>query len=345
MKIPLIGKSFDEITDIVLELKGQANYALEIAKWLYKKEALTFDEIDSIPLSFRKSLESNNCIGIYQPIHVNQSNDKTLKYLFKNQAEQQFESVFMPSLKRNTLCISTQSGCRMGCDFCLTGKIGFKGNLSTTDILNQYFSIPKHKEINRIVIMGMGEPFDNFDEVKKTVEILTAEWGVAFGASNITVSTVGLHEPLKEFLKNPFCNLAISLNSPFSDERKKLMPIERSNSITETVRLIKENPLEKPLRISFEYVALSGVNTDEMHAKAIAELLRGIKYHLNIIPWNNHNDSLYHSPKEIELNTFINCLNDLGVLTSIRQSRGQDIGAACGQMAGAIEKLKVKNKR
>ena len=255
-------------------------------------------------------------------------------FLFQNYQGQQFESVFMPSTKRNTLCISTQSGCRMGCDFCLTGKIDFKGNLLAQDILNQYFSIPDQEKINRIVIMGMGEPFDNFTEVKKAVEILTAEWGVAFGAANITLSTVGLHEPLRQFLENPFCNLAISLNNPFSEERKSLMPIESTNPIAKVVNLIKAKPLKKPLRVSFEYVALSGINTDEKYAKAIAELLDGIKYHLNIICWNSHNGSKFKSPSELELNVFISCLNKHGVLTSVRQSRGQDIGAACGQMAG-----------
>ncbi len=330
----ILGKTLKEIAEIVLKLNGQEEHANEISKWIYQKDTLAFEEIITIPRSLRKALDARFCIGKYNSIQINESNDKTLKYLFENNEGFRFESVYMPSTKRNTLCISTQSGCRMGCSFCLTSKIGFKGNLSTKDILNQYLSIPERKKINRIVIMGMGEPFDNYIEVKKAVEILTAEWGAAFGASNITLSTVGLHIPLKEFLKKPFCNLAISLNNPLSDERETLMPIENTNPIAEAVNLIKENPLKKPLRVSFEYVALSRVNTDEKHAKAIAILLDGIKYHLNIIRWNSHNGSTFKSPDELELNTFISCLNSHGVQTSIRQSRGQDIGAACGQMAG-----------
>jgi len=222
----------------------------------------------------------------------------------------------------------------MGCDFCLTGKIGFKGNLSALDIVNQLLSILESKKVNKLVIMGMGEPFDNFIEVQKAVEILTSQWGLAFGASNITISTVGLLDPLKNFLNKPFCNLAISLNNPFSDERKEIMPIESSNPIFDVVDLIRNNPLKKPLRISFEYVALSGINLSERHALALADLLVGIKCHLNIIRWNSHNGSPYNSPTDLELNAFISCLNKNGVLTAIRQSRGQDIGAACGQMAG-----------
>lgn len=331
---PIIGKTLNEIIQATLYANGKVEYAQQIAKCIYRNGAISFDGMNSIPKSIRKTLSSNHQIGHFYPIKTIESKDHTRRYLFLNNCEQQFESVYMPSPKRNTLCISTQSGCRMGCSFCLTGKIDFKGSLSAHDILNQYLSVPERSKINRIVLMGMGEPFDNYIEVKKAVEILTAEWGVAFGASNITLSTVGLLEPLKLFLDNPFCNLAISLNNPIGQERKDVMPIEKSNPIYEAVNLLKKHPIKKPLRLSFEYVALGGINIFERHAIAIAELLKGLKYHLNIIPWNSHEGSQFNSPTEIELNAFINCLNANGVLTAVRKSRGQDIGAACGQMAG-----------
>ena len=340
MKISLLGKTLKQIKEIVHERYGHQDNAIEISKWIYRKDISSFDEIISIPMALRKSIGLNFQIEKTAPVLVSESNDKTRKYLFENQQGQKFEAVYMPGTKRNTLCMSTQSGCRMGCSFCLTGKMCFKGNLSAQDILNQYLSIPEQKKINRIVIMGMGEPFDNFIEVKKAIEILTAQWGVSFGASNVTLSTVGLLEPLREFLEKPFCNLAISLNNPFSDERINLMPIESTNPIAKAVNLIKAKPLKKPLRVSFEYVALGEINLDERHAKAIADLLNGIQYHINIIPWNSHKGSSFKSPTDLELNTFISCLNRYGVLTSIRQSRGQDIGAACGQMAGTSEKIK-----
>lgn len=338
MTPPLLGKTLPEIEDIVQTLNGRADQAIAISKWLYKKNGLNFDLIESIPKTLRKSLDLSYSIGKYSPSLVTESKDKTRKYLFSSNTGQQFESVFMPNTKRNTLCISSQSGCRMGCKFCLTGKIGFNGNLSALDIVNQFYSIPEFKEINRLVIMGMGEPFDNFTEVKKAVEIFTSQWGMAFGASNITISTVGLLEPLKQFLEKPFCNLAISLNNPINAERKELMPIENTNPISKAIDLIKQNPLKKPLRLSFEYVALGGVNLTQQHASAIADLLKGINYHLNIICWNSHKDSPYHTPDELELNSFISCLEKNGVLSSFRQSRGQDIGAACGQMAGNLIK-------
>ncbi len=338
MKTPLLGKTLPEIEEIVQSLNGRADQAIAISKWLYKKNEFSFDLIKSIPNALRKSLDLSYSIGKYPPSLVTVSKDKTRKYLFCNDKGQQFESVFMPSAKRNTLCISSQSGCRMGCKFCLTGKIGFKGNLSALDIVNQFYSLPDYKEVNRLVIMGMGEPFDNFTEVKKAVEIFTSQWGMAFGASNITISTVGLLDPLKQFLEKPFCNLAISLNNPISVERKELMPIENTNPISKIIDLIKQSPLKKPLRLSFEYVALGGVNLSEQHASAIADLLKGINYHLNIICWNSHNGSSYNAPNELELNSFISCLDKNGVLSSVRQSRGQEIGAACGQMAGNLIK-------
>ncbi|NVO10910.1 MAG: 23S rRNA (adenine(2503)-C(2))-methyltransferase RlmN [Bacteroidales bacterium] len=336
MKPPLLGKTLPEITEIVQTLSGRADQAIAISKWLYKKNEFNFDLIESISNTLRKSLDSSYSIGKYPPSKVTESKDKTRKYLFSNDTEQQFESVFMPSAKRNTLCISSQSGCRMGCKFCLTGKIGFKGNLSVLDIVNQFYSIPDYKDVNRLVIMGMGEPFDNFFEVKKAVEIFTSQWGLAFGASNITISTVGLLDPLKQFLENPFCNLAISLNNPISAERKELMPIENTNPISEVINLIKQSPLKKPLRLSFEYVALGGVNLYQQHAVGIIDQLKGVNCHLNIICWNSHNGSPYYTPSELELNSFISCLDKNGILASVRQSRGQDIGAACGQMAGNL---------
>lgn len=345
MKTSLLGMHLDELNNLVNNLNGNTIHVQTIATSIYKKNIANLDEIENIPTSLIKSLGNKYNIGKYSPKEIIRSNDGSKKYLFVNEQGQQFESVFMPNRKRSTLCISTQSGCRMGCKFCLTGKIGFNGSLSALDILNQLYSIDEYKKVNKIVIMGMGEPFDNYVEVKKAVTILTSNWGGSFGASNITLSTVGLIEPLKDFLKYPFCNLAISLSNPIDIERAKIMPIEKSNPIAEAIDIIKKNPLKKPLRISFEYVALKGINLSEKHAKTLADLLNGIRCHINIISWNVHDGSQFESPDDLELNNFINCLNKLGVLASVRKSRGQDIGAACGQMAGKGNKqIRIQEK-
>jgi 23S rRNA (adenine2503-C2)-methyltransferase len=315
------------------------SYAIKLMKWIYRKRVFDYGQINDIPKGLLYEVAKILNIGLFYPSEVLFGSDGSTKFLYQNDSDMLFESVLMSAEKRNTLCVSSQSGCRMGCKFCMTGSVGFKGNLTSRDILNQLLAIPNSKEVNRIVIMGMGEPFDNSDEVLKAIRILTADWGCAFGKTNITLSSVGILNELESFLNNPLCNLAISLHSPFRDERSDLMPIEKSNPIEEVVNLIRNNPLPKPLRVSFEYVALSGVNLSNNHAVAIAVLLKGIPCHLNIIPWNSHENAKFNTPKDEELQLFIAQLNALGVLTTVRKSLANDIGAACGQMAGRKRSL------
>lgn len=335
-KQSLLGKSYEEIERIVHSVGGSTDHARRVAYWIYSQRVPDLLAMKSIPLSLRRALNNDFEIGTYPWQQRAESEDGTAKYLFENPIGQRFEAVFMPGPKRNTLCISTQSGCRMGCAFCLTGSLGFNGNLQALDIVNQLHGIPEGKKVNRLVIMGMGEPFDNLLEVRKSVRIFTANWGYALGKANITLSSVGVVGKLDEFLDTPFCNLAISLHSPFPDERERLMPIEKSSPIRSIIEAIRSKPLRKPLRVSFEYVALGGVNTTHRHAEAVAELLRGINCHLNIIPWNAHEGSALTPPAAGELTEFIRNLDRYGVLTTIRQSRGKGIKAACGQMAGRM---------
>lgn len=330
----LVGQDLDSLTNILINEGGSASHAQKLSRWLYRKRIPDLRIIDNIPKILLEKVCSRYGVGYYQPIETYSAADGSRKYLFQNDKEQRFESVLMKFQRRTTLCVSSQSGCRMGCKFCMTGSIGFKGSLAARDILNQLLSIPDSKSVNRIVIMGMGEPFDNSDEVFKAIRILTADWGCALGKSNITLSSVGILDELEIFLKNPICNLAISLHSPFPEERKYLMPVEMANPIESVMGLIRKYPLPKPLRVSFEYVALSGVNLSNNHALAISELLKGIPCHLNIIPWNSYENAQFNTPGNDELQTFISQLNALGVLTTIRKSMANEINAACGQMAG-----------
>lgn len=330
---PLIGKHILELNNLL----GDSSLSEKLARWIYRKRISDLNNINDIPKRILHKITSEYELGIYGPKEILIAKDGSFKHLFQNEQGKVFESVLMKTEKRNTLCVSSQSGCRMGCKFCMTGSIGFNGNLSSHDILNQLLSIPNSNDINRIVVMGMGEPLDNYTEVYKAIQILTADWGCAFGKTNITLSSVGIIDELKKFLDAPVCNLAISLHTPFHEERSDLMPIEKSNPIEEVVNLIRNIPLPKPLRVSFEYVALSGVNVSSKHALAIEELLKGIPCHLNIIPWNSHENAKYKTPKDEELQLFIDQLNSLGVLTSVRQSMANEIGAACGQMAGKVK--------
>lgn len=332
--MPIIGKNIAQIAQICLQLGGTHSHALAIARAIYRKRVSAYSEISGVPLALLRQMEALHPIGLQPYAHSALSSDGSSKYLHVNALGQSYESVLMPSAKRTTLCISSQAGCKMGCKFCLTGKMGFNGNLTTADILNQMLCLPESPAPNRLVIMGMGEPLDNYSEIEKSLEIINAEWGLAFGRSNITLSTVGLVDQLPRLLASRTCNVAVSLHSPFREQRMELMPIERTNPIAQVVQIIKENPLPKPLRISFEYVALAGVNTSSAHAAATAQLLAGIKCHLNVIAWNAHHDAQFSAPSSSELHNFIHHLKANGVLVAVRAPRAADIGAACGQMTG-----------
>lgn len=336
----IIGLNVDGIKAFLISRGVDSLYGERISRWIYRKKIESLSEINDIPRSVIDAIVSS--FGdILSDLTINRfpGTDGSVRYLYTNAEGQSYESIFMDNGKRKTLCISTQAGCRMGCRFCMTGSIGFKGNLSVRSIVEQFLAIPERKLVNRLVIMGMGEPFDNYDEVSKALEIFTSDWGFAFGKANITLSTVGVLSGLEKFLKQPGCNLAISLHSPFPDERAQLLPSENKNPIVEVVALLKKYPLFKPLRLSVEYVALSGINLSEGHAKAVAELLRGLKYHINIIPWNEHHAADFKQPSTEELKKFTRWLNQNGVLWTIRQSKGHEVGAACGQMAGNIRNL------
>jgi len=328
----LLGKTKAELVLVIKKFGGTKEHARILANYLYKKKSTNLNSIKEIPLDIRKKLAVKYSTGHYPYQESVASMDGTIKYLFKNTQGLFFETAYMPGDKRNTLCISTQSGCKMGCTFCMTGKLGYYGNLKSKDIINQILSIPERDKVNRIVLMGMGEPLDNFKEVKKALKILNANWGFAFGKAKITLSTIGIHSQLEKFLAEPLCNLALSLNSPFSTERANLMPIEHTDPISNIIELIRKNPLPRPLRVSFEYVALGNTNISKKHAKEIGQMLKGIPCHLNLIPLNSVN-SIYSRPNQKEMNRFVKDLNGFDVLVSIRESRGQDIGAACGQLA------------
>lgn len=334
-KRKIVGRNFEEIEAILVNLGLPLSYGSKLARWIYRKRIQHFEEINDIPKHIVRTIQDG--FGeLYDHINFERypGTDCSVKYLFTNEQGQHYESIYMDNGKRKTLCISTQAGCRMGCKFCMTGNIDYNGNLDAGNIIAQLLTIPETKSVNRLVIMGMGEPFDNWAEVNRALDILTSDWGVAFGKSNITLSTVGIIDGLEKFLLNPKCNLAVSLHSPFHEERAMLMSSEIKNPISDVVKLLLNHPIAKPLRLSFEYVALSGINLSEQHAKAISELLRGLKYHINIITWNEHPAADFNKATGEELENFTHWLNQYGVLCTIRQSKGNEVGAACGQMAG-----------
>jgi 23S rRNA (adenine2503-C2)-methyltransferase len=223
----------------------------------------------------------------------------------------------------------------------MTGKQGFQGNLSANEILNQFRSLPEFRKLTNMVFMGMGEPLDNTDELLKSLEILTSEWGHGWSPTRITVSTVGLKSSISEFLERSRCHLAVSLHSPFDDERRMLMPIQRTNSVRDVLDIIRSFDFNHQRRVSFEYILFKGMNDTPRHIKELARILNGIKCRINIIRFHHIPGSEFISPGKKETIEFKEALNAKGILTTVRASRGEDIQAACGLLS-TLEQNKVK---
>jgi 23S rRNA (adenine2503-C2)-methyltransferase len=338
-KEKLYGKTLNELIAVTKRIGLPGFAARQLADWLYKKEIQSVDEMTNLSKKTRELLSVDYEIGLSAPVNASESKDGTKKYLYKVLNDKYIETAYIPDDERATICVSSQAGCKMGCIFCMTGKQGFQGNLSSNEILNQFRSLPEFSSLTNMVYMGMGEPLDNITEVLKSLEIMTNEWGYAWSPTRITVSTVGLIAGIKEFLEKSRCHLAVSLHSPVDDERKKLMPIQRTNTVGEVLDVIRNFEINSQRRVSFEYILFKGVNDTPRHVKELAKILNGIKCRINIIRFHQIPGSEFHSPDLSATNNFKEALNAKGILTTIRASRGVDIQAACGLLS-TLEKNK-----
>ncbi len=339
-KETLYGKTLNELIALTRKAGLPGFAARQIADWLYAKEISTIDEMTNLSKRAREVLASEFEFGLTPPEKSSESSDGTKKYLYKVLNNKYIETAYIPENDRATICVSSQSGCKMGCIFCMTGKQGFQGSLSSNEILNQFRSLPEFRKLTNMVFMGMGEPLDNIDEVLKSLEILTAEWGYGWSPTRITVSTVGILSSIRDFLDRSRCHLAISLHSPFDEERKKLMPVQKSNSIREILEIIRNFDFNSQRRISFEYILFNGLNDTPAHVKELARILNGIKCRINIIRFHPVPGSDFVSPDEKTTIAFKEALNKKGILTTIRTSRGIDIQAACGLLS-TLEQNKI----
>jgi 23S rRNA (adenine2503-C2)-methyltransferase len=307
--------------------------AISVTNSIYKKRLRDVSEFPKISGKLKHQLAEIFTAGIYEPESSVVSSDGTVKYLFRNGDGLVFETVYMSDGKRNTVCVSSQSGCRMGCPFCATGRLGFIGNLSAGDIVNQIISLPDAGKVNHVVFMGMGEPMDNIENVLKACKILTSEWGLALSPRDITVSTVGILQGIERFLAESCCNLVFSLFSPFADERKKAVPAERIYPASSVIELMKNYPLRKKRRMSVAYVMMKDINDTEKHLQGLKDLLRGSSVRINLIPYHAiaENEAVSSTP-----DTMMHFRHELvisGISASLRRSRGADISAACGLLA------------
>ena len=320
--------------------------ASQMAQWLYVKKVRTIDEMTNISRFGRAALAEKYEVGVSGYSMVQESVDGTRKYLFPvgrpGQKDRKpgfleqsaVEAVMIPDGDRSTLCVSSQSGCRMGCHFCMTGRQGFHGNLSAADIISQFLAVDETDSLTNTVFMGMGEPLDNYDNVSRAIEILTSDWGFGWSPKRITLSTIGVMPVLKKYLDESRCHLAVSLHSPFHEERLSLMPVEKAWPIEEVVDLIRRYDFTGQRRVSFEYTMFAGFNDDKRHADALARLLKGLECRVNLIRFHQIPDFPYTTSPDAVMEAFRDRLNRAGVVTTIRASRGQDIFAACGMLAG-----------
>jgi 23S rRNA (adenine2503-C2)-methyltransferase len=340
-KEKLYGKTLNELIPVTKRLGMPGFAARQIADWLYKKEISSIEEMTNLSKKMREILSVDYEVGLSAPISSAESSDGTKKYLYKVLNDKYIETAYIPDEDRATICVSSQAGCKMGCIFCMTGKQGFQGNLSSNEILNQFRSLPEFQKLTNMVFMGMGEPLDNINELLKCLEILTSDWGYGWSPTRVTVSTVGLKSSISEFLEKSRCHLAVSLHSPFDDERRKLMPIHRTNSVKDVLEIIRNFDFSSQRRVSFEYILFKGMNDTQKHVKELARILNGIKCRINIIRFHQIPGSEFTSPGMKETFDFKEALNARGILTTIRASRGEDIQAACGLLS-TLEQNKDK---
>lgn len=333
MKEILFGKTLEQLKEIVLQHDLPAFTATQISSWLYQKEVTSFEEMTNLSKKARSILSENYTIGLTPHQSVSTSADGTKKYLFPVKESRFVEAAYIPDKERATLCVSSQVGCRMGCLFCMTARQGFQSNLSAGEIVNQVRSLPERDKLTNIVYMGMGEPLDNFQNVMASLEILTSPWGFAMSPRRITVSTIGIIGSMTKFLDQSECHLAVSLHTPFDEERRALMPVQNNHPLEEVLHVIRKFDLGRQRRVSFEYILFAGLNDTPAHVKQLARLLNGIRCRINLIRFHPIPDSPYYSPDEKTIYGFMDALNNKGIRTTLRASRGQDIEAACGLLS------------
>jgi 23S rRNA (adenine2503-C2)-methyltransferase len=316
--------------------------AEQIRRWLFQKGALSFSEMTNLSAVLRQALAESFAVSRLGTLRCSPSSDGTVKFLFGLRDGAGIESVLIPEEKRLTLCVSTQVGCGLGCAFCATALMGLKRNLQAGEIVDQILeagrTLPADKRITHAVLMGMGEPLANYSQVLKALEIMTdASAGLGISARRITLSTVGLVPQMQRLLRDTRVNLAVSLHATTDDLRSQMMPINRKYPLAELIECCRTLPLPNRRRITFEYVLLRGVNDTPEDATRLAKLLSGLRCKINLIPFNPHPGSPFQRPTREEIERFKSALQTRGYQVNVREPRGDDIQAACGQLQGEFQ--------
>lgn len=337
MNIPLRDFSEEELKKEITGLGEQAFRAAQLAGWLYKKAALTFEEMTNLPESFVGKLKARFTANSLSLVSKNISaEDHSVKYLLRTQDGHLLETVLILQGKRRTICLSTQIGCKMGCRFCASGKEGMIRHLSAGEILDQIAWVQKDQQCHpsNLVYMGMGEPLDNYDHVLKSIRSANAAWGYEIGQRRITVSTVGVIPGIRKLARENLnqIKLSFSLHSPDNAVREKLIPSNRKYKLDEIVDALKEVRDRFKREITMEYILIEGMTDRDEDIRGLAKICRDLKAKVNLIPYNRIEDEEFKRPSREKIQAFEQKLEKAGIHVTVRYSAGQDIDAACGQL-------------
>lgn len=330
--------TLDEIEGFIARLEKEKYRARQIMKWIHRSGATSFDEMTDLSKTFREEVGMLARITLPLIEEIRESRDGTKKVLFRLEDDCFIESVLIRERNHWTQCVSTQVGCAMGCRFCLTGKYGLERNLLPSEIVGQVtalrFNIPEGKDIKNIVMMGMGEPLVNYQNVLAAIRIITSDTGPAFSKRKITVSTCGITPMIRRLGEDAAVNLAVSLNAPDDRRRTYLMPVNKVFPLKGLIDACREYPMPRRRMITFEYIMMDGVNDSEKDAKMLASLVRQVHCKFNLIPFNEFQGSEFKRPSDKKVRAFQDILIQEHYTTMTRPSKGDDILAACGQLSG-----------
>ena len=337
--VDIKGLDRETLTELVGQ-KGHKPYrATQLFEWMHARGARDLEAMSNVPKDLRDPEQVT--LGGLQVDDVMRSKDGTRKMLLRTAAGDRLESVIIPmGTGRWTQCVSSQIGCKMGCDFCATAEMSVRKNLTSSEIVDQIYHArslmaEEDMQVNNLVFMGMGEPLDNLDNVIPALRVLLDQKGAAFGQRRITVSTVGLVPKIPLLAESVPINLAVSLNATTDELRSKLMPINRKYNLAQLLQALRDFPMAPRRRIFVEYVMLGGVNDTDEDAKRLPQLLHGVRAKINLIPFNPYPGSRFVSPTEERVAYFLDKLHKAGIQTNIREPKGRDIEAACGMLDGA----------
>lgn len=337
-KVDLKGLTQEQLELFLTDLGKEKYRVKQILHWIYQRGVTDFDQMTDLAKAFREQLKERAIISDWSAEAIEKSSDGTQKYLFRLTDGETVETVKIPMEdQRTTLCISTQVGCAMGCEFCMTGTFGLTRNLRPEEIVNQVCAALKDGPITNIVLMGMGEPLHNLENVVTALKIFYLDDGLGYGTRRVTLSTCGLVPQIKALAEQIKVQLAVSLNATTDEVRKSLMPVNDRYPLADLIAACREYGQITKQRVTFEYILIGGVNDSLTDAKRLVKLLHGVRCKVNLIAYNEHDASEFKAPEKDAVKEFQSYLLQRDIVATLRASKGQDISAACGQLKGKLD--------